>query len=125
MPKGQNPQDSLLEIKDIVRQLGDFGALVSHPLRRVKSLKGLPKEYDRQVEIAMIQETLTDSQVLKLMGDKCGDLRSQGSTEEENVAFAARQKVFKQRSPNNDDKGSDHVALVLNFLFASVSISPR
>lgn len=53
----------------------------------------------------MIQEALTDSEVLKLMQDKYEDLRMHRN-EVENVAFAARQNSPKERSLSKRDGSS-------------------
>lgn len=52
----------------------------------------------------IIQETMTYPQVLKRIRDKHEGLQCQRSGEEENLAFAGKEKFYKQQPPENDGK---------------------
>lgn len=54
----------------------------------------------------MIQEAITDFQVLKLIRDKYEDLQHQRSVEKQNLAFATLKRYYGQRVSENGDKNS-------------------
>lgn len=94
--KGHNPEGFWLQIQDRAKQLADFGEFVLHAMLRVDCFQGLPKRYKMQTETAMMQDAMTDSQVLKHIRDQYEDFQSQRRVEEDNVAFAANQTVYEQ-----------------------------